>query len=131
MKPELTPEQAKKFLKAIFTEPEGELEEAPEEELTNDNYPETVTEKVGYAEYVITHDLQYIGAAIHRLSRLYNLLMLTERNGQDKLPDIIINNELRMALQPLMQVENDIKDITERLLEVYNATKPPKMEDNL
>lgn len=129
MKTELTTEQARKLLKAIFAEPEGELEEAPEEELANDNYPETVTEKVGCAEYVITHDLQYIGAAIHRLSRLHNLLMLTGRNGQDNLPDIITNNELRMALQPLMQVENDIKDITEMLLEVFKATKPPKKED--
>ena len=40
-----------------------------------------------------------------------------------ELPDIIKHNELRMALEPLLQVENDIKDITEMLTEVYRDTK--------
>ena len=108
---ELTAVQAKRLLTAIFGESESEKPE-------DDNYPETDLEKVGYSEYVLTHSLQYFGKAIHRLSRLHHLLALPE------LPEIIKRNELRMALEPLLQVENDVKDITEMLTEVYKATKP-------
>ena len=109
MKNELTTEQAKRLLTAIFSE--------SGDEMLDDNYPDTDREKVGYSEYVLTHTLQYIGKAIYRLSRLHNLLALPE------LPDIIKKNELRMALEPLLQVENDVKDIAEMLTEVYRATK--------
>ena len=109
MKNELTTEQAKKLLTAIFSE--------SGDEMPVDNYPDTDREKVGYSEYVLTHTLQYIGKAIHRLSRLHNLMALPD------LPDIIKQNELRMALEPLLQVENDVKDITEMLTEVYRDTK--------
>ena len=57
----ITPEQAKRLLQAIFAE--GDTD-------TDDNYPETVSDKVGYAEYVLTHNLEYIGRALHRLNRL-------------------------------------------------------------
>lgn len=124
MENKITTEQAKRLLTAIFAEPEDEMYDGDEKELIDDNYPETTTEKVGYAEYVMTHDLQFIGTSIHRLSRLYNLLMAAERAEGGKLPDIITNNELRMALKPLLMVENDIKDIAEMLTEVYKATKP-------
>ena len=116
MKNKPTDEQAKKLLKAIFDNTESELED--------DNYPETVVDKVGYSEYVLTHTLQYIGKAIHRLCRLHHLLKLPE------LPDIITNNELRMALEPLLQVENDVKDIAEMLMEIYRETKPKKEVTN-
>ena len=109
MKNELTTEQAKKLLTAIFSE--------SGDEMLDDNYPDTDHEKVGYSEYVLTNSLQYIGKAIHRLSRLHNLLALPE------LPDIIKQNELRMALEPLLQVENDVKDIVNMLTEVYRDTK--------
>ena len=109
MKNELTTEQAKKLLTAIFSE--------SGDEMPDDNYPDTDREKVGYSEYVLTHTLQYIGKAIHRLSRLHNLMALPD------LPDIIKQNELRMALEPLLQVENDVKDIAEMLTAVYKATK--------
>ena len=109
----LTTEQAKKLLNAIFAE----------EDTDEDNYPETITDKVGYAEYVLTHSLEYIGKALHRLGRLNRLLLVAGKHDSG-LPDIITNNELRMALQPLMQVENDIKDITEMLIEICRATKP-------
>ena len=110
MKNELTTEQAKKLLTAIFSESGDEMPE-------DDNYPETDRDKIGYSEYVLTHTLQYIGKAIHRLSRLHNLLALPE------LPDIIKKNELRMALEPLLQVENDVKDIAGMLTGIYKATK--------
>lgn len=109
MKNELTTEQAKKLLTAIFSE--------SGDEMPDDNYPDTDREKVGYSEFVLTNSLQYMGKAIHRLSRLHNLLALPE------LPDIIKRNELRMALEPLLQVENDVKDIAEMLTDVYKATK--------
>ena len=114
----ITPEQSKKLLQAIFAE----------EDTDEDNYPETITDKVGYAEYVLTHSLEYIGKALHRLGRLNRLLLVAGKHDGG-LPDIITNNELRMALQPLMQVENDIKDITEMLIEIYRATKPSAPED--
>ena len=107
------------LLKAIFS-----TEDEPD-----DNFPETVIEKVGYAEYVMTHSLEYIGKTLHRLSRLYNLLTIQQKDGKSTLPDIITHNELRMALTPLLQVENDIKDITEMLKGVFEDTKPPKEED--
>jgi len=111
---ELTDEQAKRLLGAIFDIPE---------KVEDDNYPETDREKVGYSEYVLTHSLQYIGRAIHRLSRLHNLLALPE------LPNIIMLNELRMALEPLLRVENDVKDIAEMLTEVYKETKKKEVKD--
>ena len=111
---ELTDEQAKRLLSAIFDIPE---------KVEDDNYPETDREKVGYSEYVLTHSLQYIGRAIHRLSRLHNLLALPE------LPNIIMLNELRMALEPLLRVENDVKDIAEMLTEVYKETKKKEVKD--
>ena len=114
----ITPEQSKKLLQAIFAE----------EDTDEDNYPETIADKVSYSEYVLTHNLQYIGKAIDRLSRLSRLLLVAERH-ENGLPDIITNNELRMALQPLMQVDNDIKDITEMLIEIYRATKPSAPEE--
>jgi hypothetical protein len=114
----LTTEQAKKLLNAIFAE----------EDTDEDNYPETITDKVGYAEYVLTHSLEYIGKSLHRLGRLSRLLLVAGKHDSG-LPDIITNNELRMALQPLMQVENDIKDITEMLIEIYRATKPSAPEE--
>lgn len=116
-----TDEQAKKLLNAIF--------DKTDTDETDDNYLETVVEKVGYAQYVITHNLQNIGRIIHRLSRLYNLLTVSEK-GKSKLPDIITNNELRMALEPLLQVENDVKDIAEMLMEIYRETKPKKEVTN-
>lgn len=108
MKNELTTEQANRLLNAIFSETGN---------VPDDNYPETDEEKVGYSELVLTNSLQYMGKAIYRLSRLHNLLALPE------LPDIIKKNELRMVLEPLLQVENDVKDIAEMLTDVYKATK--------
>lgn len=114
----LTTEQAKRLLHAIFAE----------EDTDEDNYPETIADKVDYAEYVLTHSLEYIGKALHRLGRLNRLLLVAGKHDGG-LPDIITNNELRMALQPLMQVDNDIKDITEMLIEIYRATKPSAPEE--
>ena len=101
-----------RLLKAIF-----------DSDKEKDDYPDTTIEKVGYAEYVITNALQYLPRTIHRLSRLHRLLMLEEKNSENKLPDVITNNEVRMALEPLLQVENDVKEITAMLKELYRDTK--------
>ena len=130
----LTAEQAERLLKAIFAKDEkdpnemtaGELEEMTAEDeadMADDNYPETMADKVSYSEYVLTHNLQYIGKAIDRLSRLSRLLLVAERH-ENGLPDIITNNELRMALEPLLRVREDINEITDYLLESYRETKP-------
>lgn len=109
----ITPEQSKKLLQAIFAE----------EDTDEDNYPETIADKVSYSEYVLTHNLQYIGKAIDRLSRLSRLLLVAERH-ENGLPDIITNNELRMALEPLLRVHADIKEILGWLVPVHRETMP-------
>ena len=108
----ITSEQAKRLLRAIFAE----------EDTDEDNYPETIADKVSYSEYVLTHNLQYIGKAIDRLSRLSRLFLVADKSGG--LPDIITNNELRMALEPLLRVREDVNEITDYLLESYRETKP-------
>ena len=107
-----------RLLKAIFSENED----------PDDNYPETYVEKVCYADCVITHTLQDISAALWRLSRLNRLLSVSEKDGENTLPNIITHNEVRMALTPLLRVENDVSEITEMLAGIYNETKP--QEDN-
>ena len=123
----ITTEQAKRLLNAIFKKPEDESEE-PNIDEPDDNYPETTIEKVGYSECVIVHMLENIAPAIQRISRLHRLLTLEEKDPANKLPEIILNNELRIALKPLLQVENDIKDIMEMLMPIYRATKPAAKE---
>ncbi len=113
----ITPEQAEKLLQAIFAE----------EETDEDNYPETIAEKVSYAEYVLTHNLSNVGKALNRLSRLSRLLLVSEKR-ENRLPDIITNNELRMALEPLAIVCEDVAEIADILLEVYHETRPKKEE---
>ena len=109
----ITSEQAKRLLQAIFAE---------EDTDTDDDYPKTIADKVSYSEYVLTHNLQYIGKAIDRLSRLSRLFLVADKSGG--LPDIITNNELRMALEPLLRVREDVNEITDYLLESYRETKP-------
>ena len=113
----ITPEQLKKLLQAIFAE----------EETDEDNYPETIAEKVSYAEYVLTHNLSNVGKALNRLSRLSRLLLVSEKH-ENGLPDIITNNELRMALEPLLRMRGDIVEITDILVQVYHETMPKKEE---
>lgn len=105
-----------RLLKAIFSEKDDAY----------DNYPEIYAEKAGYAEYALTHTLQDISAALWRLSRLDRLLFAAEKDGENTLPDIITNSEVRMALTPLLRVENDVSEITEMLAEIYYETKAPE-----
>jgi len=109
--------EEERLLKAIFENSEDD---------NDSNYPETYSEKVGYAECVVTQILPNISRVIWRLSRLDRLLTVSEKDGKNTLPDIITNNELRMALEPLLQVENDISEITGMLTEIYKDTKPQK-----
>ena len=113
---ETTESKEERLLKAIFSENED----------PDDNYPETYAEKAGYAEYALTHTLQDISAALWRLSRLDRLLFASEKDGENTLPDIITNNEVRMALQPILRIENDVSEIAEILTEIYIETKQPK-----
>ena len=113
---ETTESKEERLLKAIFSEKDD----------ADDNYPETYVEKAGYAEYALTHTLQDISAALWRLSRLDRLLFAAEKDGENTLPDIITNNEVRMALEPILRVENDVSEIAEMLTEIYIETKHPK-----
>ena len=113
---ETTESKEERLLKAIFSEKDD----------ADDNYPETYAEKAGYAEYALTHTLQDISAALWRLSRLDRLLFASEKDGENTLPDIITNCEVRMALQPILRVENDVSEIAEMLTEIYIETKQPK-----
>ena len=113
---ETTESKEERLLKAIFSEKDD----------ADDNYPETYAEKAGYAEYALTHTLQDISAALWRLSRLDRLLFASEKDGENTLPDIITNNEVRMALQPILRIENDVSEIAEMLTEIYIETKQPK-----
>ena len=109
-----------RLLKAIFSEKDD----------ADDNYSETYAEKAGYAECALTHTLQDISAALWRLSRLDRLLFAAEKDGENTLPDIITNNEVRMALTPLLRVENDVSEIVSMLTEIYIDTKQKKGADD-
>lgn len=112
-----TSEQAERLLKAIF---------AKGSEDPDDNYPDTMKEKVGYCQYVTTHLLEDLGKTINRLSRLYSLLAVAEKDSKNELPDIITNNELRMALVPLMRIKSDVGEVTDMLSELYRDTEVDK-----
>ena len=112
-----TPEQAERLLKAIF---------AKSSEDPDDNYPDTMKEKVGYCQYVTTHLLEDLSKTINRLSRLYSLLAVAEKDGKNELPDIITNNELRMALVPLMRIKSDVGEVTDMLSGLYRDTEVDK-----
>lgn len=120
----LTPEE--KLLKAIFDESRDDIEElldedCAEDEDYDDNYPDTNLEKIGYALYAVTKSLEYISPAIARLNRLQTLLRVsTEEN---KMPDVITNNEARMALNHLMRVSGNVEDAFSEVSDVYNRTK--------
>ena len=99
-----------------MTPPEENMGTMPE------NYPDTVIDKVGYSAHVLVNDLRDIGVAIQRLNRLDRLLYVTEKGGAE-LPGIILNNELRLALEPLLRLRADINEIVDWLLPIYRETK--------
>lgn len=104
-------ESEKRLLKAVFeNKPQDENEGLP------DNYPDTDTDKIGYAAYVVTKSLEYISPALQRLYRCEALCKLNP-------PNIITNNESRMALEHLIRVKRDIDDAYNEVLTVYKRTK--------
>lgn len=118
----LTAEQAERLLKAIF-DGDKPAEGEPAMDEPDENYPDTILEKIGYAEHVAIKTLESLAPAIQRLSRLHRLLIVGERGGEQSLPDVITHNEARMALQYLLRVERDIKEITQMIQDVYAATQ--------
>lgn len=109
------------LLKAIFRNVEDELNEVEGVGEAEDNYPETLSEKVGYSEFVIMKVLENLPRALQRLSRLQRLLMLEEKSAENKLPEVITKNELLSAETILKSVKFDIAEITEMLSEVYEG----------
>lgn len=122
----LTTEQAERLLKAIFSAEDELTEGEPgmDIEEPNENWPETFVDKIGYAEHVAVAVLEDLSPAIRRLSRLHRLLIVGEKGGEQSLPDVITHNEARMALQYLLRVERDIKEIAQMVMEVHMATRP-------
>jgi len=111
------PTREERLLKAIFA---NEKNDKKEEE-----HPDTIIEKVSFSELLVTKSLENISRSIVRLSRLHRLLAITQKDGQDKLPDIITNNETRMALEALIPAKRDIYDAVAYMTAVYRATQPP------
>ena len=107
---ELTDEQAKCLLEAIFREEE-------DTELL------TYTDKAVSAACDLTGTMEYLGKAIWNLERLHGMLLVGEKDGRPTLPDIIINNIAGHALKSLLVVQNDIDEAVELITEVYNDTK--------
>lgn len=108
-----------RLLKAIFTENDIDKEE------NDEDYPKTTIEKISFSELLVANSLQGISRAIIRLSRIHRLLTISHT-----LPDIITNNEVRVALEALLPVENDIKEVTDMLTEIYRETKPKKQAND-
>lgn len=120
-----TTEQAERLLKAIFDGDEQDKDE-PDIDDQDDNFPDTIQEKIGYAEHVAIAVLEDLSPAIRRLGRLSRLLIIGERGGEQSLSDVITHNEARMALQYLLRVERDVKEITQMVMEVHMATRPER-----
>lgn len=116
-----------RLLKAIFGKKVKPVCEPPE---IPDNYPETFIDKVCYSECILYHTIAEITPALHRLNRLHNLLAVSEKDGENKLPDIITNNESRMALKHLLQVQNDINEVCGYVEEIYKATEGKNEQNN-
>ncbi|HZJ76007.1 MAG TPA: hypothetical protein VFD25_05410 [Clostridia bacterium] len=94
-----------RLLKAIF-----EVEEMPED------YPDTNGEKIGYAAYALTKTLEKISPALRRLNRCESLLKIGA-------PDIIVNNEAKMALRHLIEVKRDVDDAVNEVTAVFESTE--------
>jgi len=105
-----------RLLKAIYRENNGE-------DGKPDNYPETFYEKAGYAEYCLQKSLESISPALRRIGRLSNLILVSKEDGVSTLPDIITNNECRMALESLIKVRFDVDEALTELKFIYQNTK--------
>lgn len=131
MSEKITPEQAERLLKAIFAKDETEKEPVTpgqekklkdaiaadyEDDLADDSYPDTDADKIGYAAYVVTKSLEYISPALQRLYRCEALCKLDT-------PNIITNNESRMALERLIRAKRNIDEAYNEVLTVYKRTK--------
>jgi hypothetical protein len=53
-------------------------------------------------------------------------LSVSEKDGKNELPDIITNNELRMALVPLMRIKSDVGEVAGMLSGLYRDTEVDK-----
>lgn len=110
----LTQNQAEKLLKAIFEE---EIKQDSNE--IPDNYPDTNDEKINYASYVIAQSLSAFAPAITRITRLNKLSSL-------KCPNVILNNETRIALEHIAKIKLDIDEVYDELNIVFERTKGKK-----
>ena len=82
-----------------------------------ENYPETYAEKAHYAEYCVQKSLESISACLRRIGRVRTFVSL------GSMPNIITNNETKMALKHLAFAMDDFKDAYRELKAIYDATK--------
>ena len=117
----MSPEE--RLLKNIFASDESCDHSDSVDDDTPDNYPDTYLEKSHYAESAIQHSLVYVSEALKRLSRLHSLLLIGQENGVNKLPNVITNNESRMALKHLRKLKCCVCDAIYETNEIYESTK--------
>ena len=82
-----------------------------------ENYPETLSDKAHYAEYCVQKSLESISASLWRMSRVRTFVSL------GSMPNIITNNETKMALKHLAFAMDDFKDAYKELRAIFDATK--------
>lgn len=112
-----------RLLKAIFAKDDSE-NNGPEWEMP-DNYPDTYLDKSDYALHCMHKSLESISPALGRISRLCGLLRVSEKDGKNKLPDIITHNESRIALRHLTMVKCDVDEAFQEIFSIFENTKEP------
>ena len=88
-----------------------------------DNYPETYVEKAHYAQFLLHKTLESLSPALTRISRLHGLLQISQKDGKNTLPEIITNNESRMALKHLAKVKEDVNKAYCEICQINKDTK--------
>ena len=89
-----------------------------------ENYPETLSDKAHYAEYCVQKSLEHISAYLLRVGRVRTFVSL----GGGITPNIITNNEAKMALKHLAFAMDDFKDAYKELRAIFDATKEAPAE---
>ena len=114
-------EREKRLLAAIFAE------KVDQDEIEEDGFPKTMTDKVAYAEHCIVSSLDFVGWAIKRLSRFHRLLIVS---GGEQLPGIIAYNEAKVARERLIRVQDDINDAIDMMAQIMGETQPREARDD-
>jgi hypothetical protein len=88
-------------------------------------FTDTYLDKADYALHCMHKSLGSLSPALGRISRLCGLLRVSEKDGKNKLPDIITHNESRIALRHLTMVKCDVDEASQEILSIFENTKEP------